>query len=498
MTDDSTTKPLERVRSGVPGLDAILCGGFFRGGVYIFLATPGSGKTILGNQICFQHVASGGRALFVTLLAESHARMITQLGTLTFFDVAVVGQGLLYLAGYDALEKGKLKGLIHLLRQVVRDHNATLLVIDGVVTAGSMAESEIEAKKFVHELQVFSELAECTTLLLTGPSDRGEQYAMRTMVDGLIAMHVEGVEMDTVRSIEVTKSRGSPALMGRHLYEITNAGLTIYPRTETLYGKAMERPDPTHLPSSAFGVEALDAMLGGGVRAGSITMLLGSPGSGKTLLGLSFLAAGGRIGERGLYFGFFETPSDLCRKSDEVGSDLSAHVRGGLVDVLWQAPLGALADALVEKLLANIAARGVRRVVIDGLGGLKDSLVHAERARRFFSALCNELRTRDVSTVLTDETRSLVEIESPEHGLTAMLDNIIFMRHVELGAQLHKLVSVMKMREGVGDPSLREFSIGPRGIVVSPNSDSAHVILAGLDQGTFVRPAPRDESDGRR
>jgi circadian clock protein KaiC len=68
--DDLTSKMLERVPSGLPGLDTILRGGFLRGGVYLFLAWPGSGKTILGNQICFRHVASGGRALFVTLLTE--------------------------------------------------------------------------------------------------------------------------------------------------------------------------------------------------------------------------------------------------------------------------------------------------------------------------------------------------------------------------------------------------------------------------------------------
>ena len=81
MSDGDPSKTLERIPSGVPGLDAILRGGFFRGGVYLVVAPPGSGKTILGNQICFRHVAAGGRALFVTLLTESHARVITTLQT---------------------------------------------------------------------------------------------------------------------------------------------------------------------------------------------------------------------------------------------------------------------------------------------------------------------------------------------------------------------------------------------------------------------------------
>jgi predicted ATP-dependent serine protease len=49
--DDRNTKKLERVASGIAGLDTILGGGFIRGGVYLVHAKPGSGKTILGNQM---------------------------------------------------------------------------------------------------------------------------------------------------------------------------------------------------------------------------------------------------------------------------------------------------------------------------------------------------------------------------------------------------------------------------------------------------------------
>ena len=61
---------LERVPSGIPGLDIILSGGFLKGGLYIIQGPPGTGKTTFGNQVCFHHVACGGRALYVTLLAE--------------------------------------------------------------------------------------------------------------------------------------------------------------------------------------------------------------------------------------------------------------------------------------------------------------------------------------------------------------------------------------------------------------------------------------------
>jgi circadian clock protein KaiC len=346
--DDRVPARLERVPSGVLGLDAILKGGFFRGGVYLVHAEPGSGKTVLGNQVCFWHVAAGGRAVVVTLLTESHTRLLAQLGSMTFFDPSVVGSSLSYVSGYQALEADHFKGLLVLVRKAVRDQKATLLLIDGVITASGLAESELETKRFIYELQAFAELSGCTTLLLTGASEPAEQYAFRTMVDGLIGLRLDAVGMEAVRTLEVTKFRGGPVLMGRHFFEITDAGVTVHPRAEARLGRSIDRPQGVAGHRAKFGIPGLDAMLGGGLRSGSVTMTIGTPGSGKTLAGLSFLAAGAREREPGAYFGFFETPDDLERKARAIGLSLAEHVESGLVDMMWQSPLDGVARARRE------------------------------------------------------------------------------------------------------------------------------------------------------
>jgi circadian clock protein KaiC len=62
--------PLTRLPTGIAGFDHILQGGFFEGGLYIIAGTPGTGKTILGNQLCFHHIETGRHAIFMTLLTE--------------------------------------------------------------------------------------------------------------------------------------------------------------------------------------------------------------------------------------------------------------------------------------------------------------------------------------------------------------------------------------------------------------------------------------------
>src|SRR6201986_1586831 len=152
-----TKKPdrpiLKRIATGVPGLDTVLRGGFLRGGIFIVQGSPGAGETILGNQICFHHAAKGGRALYVTLLAENHARMLLHIGQLGFFEEAIIPDRLYYISAFRALEQEGLAAVLNLLRREVQVRGTSLLVLDGVSALEETAGSGREFKKFIHELQ---------------------------------------------------------------------------------------------------------------------------------------------------------------------------------------------------------------------------------------------------------------------------------------------------------------------------------------------------------
>src|SRR6195952_542345 len=178
---------IERLTSGVPGLDTILCGGFTKGGIHILQGPPGTGKTTLGNQVCYHHAVSGGRALYVTLLAESIDRMLLHLGTMRFFDGSRLPEPLSYISGLQALDNEGLSGLVALLRREVAAHKATVLVLDGLVAAEDHATSATEFKKFIQELQAQAGLYGCTVFLLT--TAKGQVIPPEhTMVDGIIEL----------------------------------------------------------------------------------------------------------------------------------------------------------------------------------------------------------------------------------------------------------------------------------------------------------------------
>jgi circadian clock protein KaiC len=497
MNEDERERRAIRLPTRVPGLDTVMEGGLFRGGVYMVMGLPGAGKTILGNQICFEHVRSGAKALYITLLTESHARLISSLREMGFFDPSFLANGLSYLSGYQALESEGLDGLLSLIRASVRDHQATFLVIDGLVTVTPNNGSHVALKKFIHELQIFVELMGCTTLLLTGARNGETNYAEQTMADGLIRLSTVRVGMRAVRELEILKHRGSPSLLGGHSFEISNLGISVYPRTEAAVGRAEKVPPPSGTIST--GVATLDEILGGGLLGSSSTFVLGAPGTGKTTLGLHFLDAGARAGETGLYFGFFEQPERVRSKAQLLSLPFEDHVRKGLVEILWRAPLEQLADALSKMLLETVERRGVRRLFLDGLAGLCEGIVYPERVRAFVTALLNALQAKGITTLVADETEQLFGPypDSSVKGIGSVVDNVIYLRYVELRSQLRRLISVMKVRQGVYDSSLREFSIGPTGFQVASTFESAESILSGLARPVLnpeTKPARRRRS----
>lgn len=476
------TRNLGRVDTGVPGLDTILNGGLFKGGVYIVEGTPGSGKTILGNQMCFHRASRGDSTIYITLLAESHTRLIAHLRGMEFFRPELISSLIYYISAFKVLEDAGLDGLLKSIQASVYSRNASFVVLDGLVSAEEFAPSARDFKKFIHEVQTISGMTGCTVILLSSTERAAGFRPEHTMVDGLIELGDTVVGVQSMRHVLVRKLRGTRQLRGRHAFEISSTGIKIRPRIETLLRSPDEDdPAPRPVETADFGVIGLDAMLRGGLPGGSNTVVLGPSGSGKTMLGLQFLVAGARVDRVGLYVGFYERPAGLVAKGSRLGLGLDAARQRGLLHLFWEAPIEGVLDAVVERILRAVVDLHVKRLCFDGLHGFRHHAEYPERTRAVFSALADELTRRGVTTLFTLESHELVgsRIEIPIDGVAALADNIILLRHVELRSQLYRLISIVKVRDRSYDGAIREFQITDRGIVVADTFDTAEQILTG-------------------
>jgi circadian clock protein KaiC len=476
-----------RVPSHVPGLDAILCGGFLQGGLYMFQGLPGTGKTLLANQILYSHAAAGGRGLFVTVLGESHGRMLLHLETMRFFDRSVIPDKVAYISAYQALDDEGLKGLSNLIRREVLARKTTLLVLDGVSAVESRAENGFEMKRFAYEMQTLASATGCTMFLLT--TTEAMSAPERTMVDGLIELRQQRQGSRNERRLLVQKIRGTGFLEGEHAFHITGDGLTVFPRIEALF-TSPSRLDPPPRARLSSGVASLDAMLGGGLAAATMTALVGPSGAGKTTLGLHFLSAS-NADEPGLLFGYYESPEHLRLKAATMGFDLAAAEQRNDVALHWHPTGEYILDELAHRLLDAVRKRGVRRLVIDGVSGFQQATLEPERIVRFWSALSHELRALGVTTLHTLEMPTLVgvDIRPPGSEISALAEAMVLLRYVELRSRLYRLISLSKVREGAFDPTIREFSITDTGVIVGKPFEGVHA-APDQEDAAFLGSSP--------
>jgi circadian clock protein KaiC len=491
----TSPESLARMATGLEGLDAILKGGFLRGSMAMIMGAPGTGKTILGNQVAFNHVAAGGRAVYVTLLAEEHSRMLLHLKSLDFFDPALVNNGLDYFSGYSDLEQGGVSGLLDLLRNVIDNQQPSLLVLDGLAPVGTRDELAHDFQGFVHTLQAYLALRGCTALLMVHLADP-LYHPASTLVDSLLKIEYELVGMRAVRFLQVLKLRGSDFLAGQHVFDISEAGIVVHPRIETVLVPG--EPLPTSRARAQFGLPNLDEMLQGGLLPGTSTLMLGAPGTGKTTLEMHFLAAGARAGEPGLYFGFYEPPTTLIAGAEAAGLRLEELVTEGRIELLWQQPLRQGLDKLAEQLLEAVERRQVKRLVIDGLNGFVEASLDAERLPPFLAVLLGELRARGVTALITGQASQFGgrPANAPVGQVLTAVDNLIVLRALEVGSQFHRLIAIRKSRGAGSNPDLREFTITEQGINVAASPESAQQLLSDRAQFAFPNSLRYSLEDG--
>lgn len=464
MTDRrSLDQEGERLATGVPGLDRVLHGGLLPRSVYIIQGGPGEGKTILANQLCYHRAAQGERALYVTLLAETHHRLIRHLRAMEFMREQALGDSVYYESAFDTLRKDGLEGVLRFLIRNTRDRKASFIVLDGLFALEESAETERSFREFINDLSVFADMQGCAVLLLTN-SERGAGSPEFTMVDGWIELNSEEDECRSYRFLRVHKFRGSGFVSGRHMLAIDGRGIHVYPRLEALRFDAVAAVSDSRVTS---GVTGLDELMDGGFPRASTTALVGPTGVGKTSFGLSFICQS-TPEEPGLVFGFYEDARRLERRAAAIGVDLAALMNSGAVSVMHFPPTEQIIDSLAEQLLDAVRRTGARRLLVDGVDGFRQAAVFPGRLGRFLSMLTSLLRMEGVTTLFTAELPELMGGEQQINfmPLSPIAENIVLMRYAEIESRLHRTVSIMKMRESGFSPDVHEFFLDRGGFGV--------------------------------
>ncbi len=456
--------------TGVPGLDIVLGGGLPVGSLLLVVGEPGSGKTILSQQLCFNLTAHHNRrAIYFSTLTEPHSKIIRQIRSFHFYDDRRIGETMLLLA----LEKFMQQGLDVMAETIVRtarQQRADLVCIDGFRAIEGMCAQPIDARHFLYQLSSQLHLLGTTTLVTL---ERGitefDDYGAYTIADGVLACHFNVSGVRHQRKLEVRKLRTMAPLGGLHSYRISVAGWTIFPRIEALVtreNRRLEQYDTSAYLSS--GLPELDELLGGGYKIGSTIMIAGEPGVGKTLLSLYYLQETIKQGEAGLFIGFHEPPDQLLAKAEYFGIPLAAAVQSGQIHLRIFTPTEVEADAISTVICQAVQEQGIRRLVIDELFELERATDREARMHDYLGALVTYLHQAGVTTCITRmiDRVSAEAIDISTMPLTVAAGNVLLLRNIIQAGITHRVISLVNTRSSYVQHSANTYTISPEGLKI--------------------------------
>ncbi|HEX2958054.1 MAG TPA: ATPase domain-containing protein [Chitinispirillaceae bacterium] len=460
----------EYMESGILGFDKILLGGLPRNHMYAIYGSSGSGKTTLSLQFLLKGAEMGERCLYIGTsesgdeirqIAHSHGWSLEGINItrlLYHTEKTGTGQTMLYPAEVE------LPQIVDRLIKLIEGHNPQRVVFDSLSEIRLLAGQMSWYQNQLLLLKTFLESRDCTAIftdIILEPSS-----PLRTIVHGEIELsRIEPNYGPERRRIRIDKLRGHSFVSGFHDYTIVRGGLKVFPR---LISSEHRRHFTHELISS--GNSEIDHLLHGGLERGTVTLVQGVTGTGKTSLATQYAVTAAQRNEHSLIFCFDERISTFVERAKGLGMDLETYIADSRITISQIDPAELTAGEFSNMVYEAVIQYEVLLVIIDSINGY----AYALPDERFLSVHLHELTSfldlQGVVTLLTlNQQGGLGFTTAPSpFDISYISDSVINLAFFEHRGQIHKSLMVLKQRSGYHESTIRELTMDSKGLHIGP------------------------------
>jgi circadian clock protein KaiC len=496
---DTTNSPTneetstDRSLTGVPGLDEVLQGGLIPERSYLVRGDPGTGKTILGLHFLVEGLSNDEIPLFVNLeeSVEDIEKNVESLGFdlegVEFLDLSPSADVFSEDQSYSILSPSDVEKepFIDEITTTIEDVDPDRVFVDPITQLRHLTSDEHQFRKQAIGFMEYLTNRGATVLFTSQNTSTTPDDDLQFLSDGTIDLGY--TEMG--HRIDVPKFRGSAVQSGHHTMEITESGIRVYPEL-----RPQEHAKQFVAESISSGIPELDELLNGGFERGTVTVISGPTGAGKTTLGTQFMNEAAGRGERSVIYLFEESTSTFRERSEAVNIPVSDMEEQETLHVAGMEPLNLSPQQFAQEVREEVESNETKIVMIDGIRGYRVSLQGAEQElTRKLHALCRYLTNIGVTVILLDETSTVMgDFSATDSGISYLADNILFLRHIEHQGELRKIAGVLKKRTSDFERTLRELKITEHGIKLGEPLTGLRGILSGVPNWTEKSASDED------
>ena len=461
----------DKVRVGIDGFDEIAYGGVPRGRSTLVSGTAGSGKTLFVIQFLVEGIRRFDEPGVLVTFEEEASELIRNVASLKWDLQAYIDAGKLVIVDASlgmedhGMQVGDfdLHGLLVRIEHAVRTIGAQRVSMDAVgALFPQFADAQL-VRRELHRLVLSLRNLQVTTLLTferleeLGPIARlgVEEF----VADNAVILRNRSELDRRRRTVEILKFRGAHHRKGEYPFTIDpRDGIDVLPMSDA--AKEMANVDER----ISTGIDELDIMMEGGLFSDHDLLITGSTGTGKTLTVTQFLNAGVQRGENVVLVALEENRQQLKRNARNWGFDYDSAEDNGLLTMVCRYPerMG-LEDHLVQ-IRRVVEEVNPTRVAIDSMSAI-ERISTPKSFREFVIGLTGFFKQRGIAAVYTNTSPGLVGAASlTESHISTVTDSIIMLRYVELGGQMRRALTVLKMRGSGHEKSVREYIITSAGM----------------------------------
>jgi len=481
----AATVLLPRASTGVAGLDHVLGGGIARNRLHLLEGSPGTGKTTIALQFLLAGAAVGEIGIYITLAeteeelrdgARSHGWTIGP--NIEVFELVPPEsaldpdqqQSLLYSSD---LELGE---AIKRILAAIERLKPKRVVIDSLSEIRLLAQSSLRYRRQILALKHHFAQNNSTVVLLDDLTSESTDRAVHSIAHSVIHLdQLAPVYGGERRRLRIAKCRGQSFRAGYHDFTITEGGIQLFPRLI-----AAEHRQQFSGKLLRSGIPELDQLLGGGLAAGSSTLVIGPAGTGKSLVLLHYVKSAIDRGERAALFVFDEELGLLFARAEAMGIDLEKMRDDGHVVVEQMDAAELSPGEFSHRVQACVDRERVTTVAIDSLNGYQAAMPEEPFIVLHLHELLQFLNRRGVATFLTIAQHGTVGEMRQTIDVTYLADTVIMLRYFEAMGRVRRAISVIKKRTGAHEDTIREFQINTSGISVGAPLKEFQGVLRGI------------------